>query len=650
MKRLIPVCLVLCSAFPVRGQESYSLSTIADSSWRADTAKINSWMAQADRYLVSRLDSAFLLLRQAYALSEKRGLEEHSVRILSLLAAYYQQKGDTRRSIALINRAIGRAAKLPDKQLLVYLYNVAGVSYRHNGAQAEALFHFLKARQIVQQYRLDYSPYAFQTYNNLGGVWADLGEWRQAIEVLDIAERHLGRGIKESFRAYILINKGLAYWAADTAAALRNFTEALRIASREKDAYAMHTVLINISTLYLETGQYAAAFRYLHEAEKADSILGSDMIRALTRLQAGELYFKIKDYPAAARQLEASLALAEKTDARPAVADARKALSALYAATGRYREAYHYQQQYLSFLDSLQFREKDKTVDLALKYQAAEKDKEIMGQQLQLNARESMLQRKNIWIGGITAGAVLLLLLLVQTGRNSRNKRKLAQERMQNYIQQQELEKLKAMAEGEEKERARIAYDLHDGVMVRFATVKMGLNTLPETIPAFRETDAYRQLLQQFDLATSELRRTAHNLMPDVLLEEGLAQALFYFCRTVEETTGLRIVFQQYGTLPRFRQDFEVTVYRIVQELIQNIVKHAHAEEAVVQLGYEAGLLSLTIEDNGCGFDPGSAGGGMGLTGVRNRLRIFGGIFDIQSTAGSGTTIFFECDTNALTL
>jgi signal transduction histidine kinase len=534
--------------------------------------------------------------------------------------------------------------------LLVYLHNLAGLSYRQNGALAAAIFHFLKAKQIIQQYHLDNSPYTVQTYNNLGGVWADLGEWRQAVQVLDLAEKHIGKEIKESFRAYVLINKGLAYWESDTSAALRNFREALDIVRKEGDGYAMHTVLINMSSLYLEAGRYPEAFRFLHEAAVADSALGSDMVRAQTQLQAGQVYFKTQDYPEALRHLTAALTLAEKTEARPVAADIHKALSEVYAATGRYKDAFFHQQQRLAYLDSLQFRERDRTVDLALKYQAVEKDKEIMEKLLQLNARESMLQRKNIWIGAVASGAALLLLVLVQTIRNSRNRRKLAQERMQNYVRQQELERLKAMAEGEEKERSRIAYDLHDGVMVRFATVKMGLNTLPEVVPQLRETTGFHQLLRQFDLATSELRRTAHNLMPDVLLEEGLAQALFYFCRSVEEATGLHIVFQQYGTLPRFRQDFEVSIYRIVQELIQNIVKHARATEAVVQLSYEDGLLSLTIEDNGRGFDPATASGGMGLAGVRNRLKIFGGIFDIQSANGSGTTIFFECETKDLIL
>ncbi len=206
------------------------------------------------------------------------------------------------------------------------------------------------------------------------------------------------------------------------------------------------------------------------------------------------------------------------------------------------------------------------------------------------------------------------------------------------------------MIKGEEKERTRMAREIHDGIMVQFSTIKMKMKSVPESYKnldctAYLCTDYYRQLVDQMEDATRDLRSTAHNLMPDMLLQGGLEDAVLYFCNSIKRDTSLEIEFQKHGVLPPLDKEYELSVYRIIQELLQNAIKHANASYILVQLAILSdNLLTLTIEDNGKGFDTTKDIKGMGLVSIKNRLRVMNGFIDINSREGHGTSIHIEFD------
>src|SRR5690606_23229506 len=141
-----------------------------------------------------------------------------------------------------------------------------------------------------------------------------------------------------------------------------------------------------------------------------------------------------------------------------------------------------------------------------------------------------------------------------------------------------------AVLDGEEKERARIGRQLHDDVMVSFSIAKINLAALPNEFPAVKSSTAFENVSRQLNQTGVKIRQTAHNLMPDALLTEGLMYAISYFCKGINRTCELSVRFQHYGHLPPLPPETETGLYRIVQELVQNVVKHAQATEALVQL------------------------------------------------------------------
>jgi len=184
--------------------------------------------------------------------------------------------------------------------------------------------------------------------------------------------------------------------------------------------------------------------------------------------------------------------------------------------------------------------------------------------------------------------------------------------------------------------------------MVQFSTIKMKMKSVPEQYKlidsaAYFKTDYYRQLVSQMEDATRDLRSTAHNLMPDMLLQGGLEDAVLYFCNGLKRSTGIAIEFQKHGTIAGLNKEFELAVYRIAQELLQNAIKHANATQILVQLTMLTdNLLTLTVEDNGQGFIVDKEQKGLGLMSINNRLKVMNGFMDISSEPGEGTSVHIE--------
>jgi signal transduction histidine kinase len=182
--------------------------------------------------------------------------------------------------------------------------------------------------------------------------------------------------------------------------------------------------------------------------------------------------------------------------------------------------------------------------------------------------------------------------------------------------------------------------------MVQFSALKMNMSVLPNQHSSLKDDRNFRNLLVQLDNATRELRRTAHNLMPDILYEKGLPEATAYFCRSLNLGDSLNITVLRYGDFPELNHGFGLIVYRMIQELVQNIVKHAAASKALVQLSCNDNLLCITIEDNGKGMGPEAPNShkGMGLNGIQKRVADLGGNIEFNNHQEGGTLINIEFD------
>jgi two-component system, NarL family, sensor kinase len=320
-----------------------------------------------------------------------------------------------------------------------------------------------------------------------------------------------------------------------------------------------------------------------------------------------------------------------------------------------YKEAYHWLTKYRQTNDSINSDQtKVKINELETKYNNAKNQQKIQvlqseNKQVQLNARNERLYR---FILGL--GCLFLLLLLVFVLLTARSRRKLAEQKEINYRQQlsemekkQQLKITKAMLEGEELERERVARDLHDGLGGMLSGVKIGLSGWTDTQPAISEDRDLHRIIGQLDTSVTELRRIARNMVPETLLKFGLETALKDLCEFYMRE-GLRITSEMFGIQKDIAMNVQLNIYRIVQELISNAIKHAHADNLILQCSQNENTIFITFEDNGRGFDMDTLADktGMGLDNLKNRIAFLQGKFEVHSAPGEGTSIDIELKTS----
>lgn len=298
----------------------------------------------------------------------------------------------------------------------------------------------------------------------------------------------------------------------------------------------------------------------------------------------------------------------------------------------------------MQFKDSLYSKQNKESLATAdAKYEAEKKEKEIATQKLQLQAQENdILKKKNQFSLALGGGGFLLLGSLV-LWFFYRQRQKIKDKEILALNNRQEVVKLEALINGEEKERIRLAQDLHDGINGDLAVIKYKVSSIEKSKLDTKEKAAYNEVINMLDNAVEQVRRISHNLVPPSLHNFDLIEAIQQFCSKQNASHSVNISFQYFGNRLVLKKENETAIYRIIQELLNNIIKHSNASEALVQLNNHDSKLSITLEDNGKGFDVNTSNNGIGLQNIKSRVSFLKANLDINSTS-KGTTFSIEID------
>ncbi|BAV08696.1 two-component sensor histidine kinase [Filimonas lacunae] len=414
--------------------------------------------------------------------------------------------------------------------------------------------------------------------------------------------------------------------------------------------------LLNLAESYLDEDNAAAGLHYTQEAIKAipDENKEQNRFYIYAMFDMADAWYLQKKYTQAIDLLESSIEKADTLGIFLITDYAHKILANCYEATGNYSKAAMHWKTYAQIRDSMVKEKKMELVyNVEMKYRIADKERELAQKELSIIRNENRIKIKNIWIGIILTATTLLLILGLLINRNNKHKHKLQGEKIRNLHQELAISSLQAMIAGEEKERSRIARDLHDGMGGMLAIIRTRLSSVYRKLDT---TDSYIQnelaeIILLLEESSTELRKTAHNLMPEILLREGLMNATLLFCERIRKGYMLEINTEIWGDTRRLADDFELMVYRIIQELVHNTLKHARATQALVQIVYYAKTLSITVEDNGSGIHVNKPqhAEGTGLKNIRERVSSLNGQMDISSTPGKGTSVYIELEVQEVT-
>lgn len=556
----------------------------------------------------------------------------------------------------------------------VWAYRAIGAYYSIRSNYDSCMYYYKKALQLSEA-KLGNSEETETLYNNIGSVYTQFGNYKQATtyyyKALMSAEKT--GNIVSKVQAYCNLSE-IFETTGDYDKGISHLDDAIRIAPLDRASRTMLAILyINKADLLKAKGKYEAAVATIKKAQAAN-IKGPYYHRSMINsfIMLGDIYTVQKEYKEAFYNYDTAIVLSKKLklnnelaisykglgilnknlgDKEQAITDFNIALAAalnqqadaelvrihnlladLYMEDHQYREAStHYHTAY-ALNDSLaKVNSNMQLKSLEWEYEDVKKDNELIKKELLITQQNASLQKRNLVIYFISGLSIAFIGIVVIYFRNRRKTER----------QQEERARWQATLEGEEGERKRLAKELHDNIGGTLSTVKMWFQTIAEREPLNHTQKEYTDALQLLDTALTEVRNTAHHLMPELLLRHGLAAAVRIFCGNVQKATGMEIDYRYLGYIGEIDKGIALIIYRTVQELVQNIVKHAKATHVLVQLSMHENELSLTVEDNGKGTDVSllPETDGMGLRSIRNNVEKLGGAFQIQAEPGGGTTV-----------
>ncbi len=513
---------------------------------------------------------------------------------------------------------------------------IFGVATYFQGNHQDALDHYLVGLQGFEA--VNDSIGIIGASNHLGTLYKKYKNYEKALE-------HFRRGlqISESIElsdgiADCLNNIGMVYEQMEEyELAMQHYVRSLHIKEEIGDRIGITYNQNNIAAVLAEMGQFDEALEQLHMALESRRSIGSRQSIAINLNNIGEVYYKQGKPDSALHYFRESLKISENIAFLDLVKHTYEYLSRTYVLQRNFKEAFQAHQQYAAVKDSIYNEQHTRQLtELQTKYETQKKEKAIAILEEKNAAAELNLHRERNQKSYIAAGG-LLLLLLGLLGHNRYRQQQKHQLALEEMRQQQV--RLNAIIRGEEKERKRMAEELHDGLGQMLSAVKLNVSGMQSLFHGEAKQTLFKQTLEMIDGSCSELRTISHNMMPSVLIKLGLLPALKEFIAK-NNTPELEIHLEAIGLEKRPDEWIEITLYRIIQEIIENIIRHAQASEAIIQVFADDTEISVMIEDNGVGFDQVNRDNPQrGLKNIQSRVEFLKGSLEIDSTPGQGTTI-----------
>ena len=587
-----------------------------------------------------------------------------------------------------VKEMIALSKKIKFKWGLSTAYILALSYYKNDGKYEKALEYGDSVELVIKNdTAADLRRNKAHLHTNRGNLYYNLGDYSKAIEDYLAAEKifqiikhksiaNTYNGIANCYMSMGLQNKALDY-----------SNKAIDAARQFDDKRQFASLMMNQATIFMNQGNYHAADSILNVVWPVVSKLDNDKsfnifyfnkgdVEAFYKkdtLKALEYYNKSYQYALKnedvwqqCRSLEALLGfqfdlkhedLKSTLDKLNDLADsnnldlfketAYEKYSEWYRLQGDYKKAYEFQKKFKQVSDSLYSEDaNEKIASMETRFRVSGKDNEIKMLQDEKNIQQLSLRQKNIFNYIFAGSAIALLIISFMSYRNYSHRKKLQQARIEELETEKKLTATEAVLKGEEQERTRLAKDLHDGlggmlsgIKYSFQTMKGNLVMTPDNAQAFERS------MDMLDSSIKEMRRVAHNMMPEALVKFGLDTALKDFCNDINQSGALELTYQSIGLEnTAIEQTTAITLYRIVQELINNTMKHASAKTAIVQVTKTDENISITVEDDGKGFDPAilKQARGIGWSNIQSRVEYLKGKLDVQSEPGKGTSVLIE--------
>ncbi|MEZ0541378.1 ATP-binding protein [Fibrella arboris] len=649
-RRLVFTCSILifggcCAGVRAQtGDVAALLQKLATS--RPDTNRVKLLNKLGDEYAYNDIKTARRYYHDGYVLSQKLGFVRGIVRYYSSEGELLNLEGQYDRCLALLRQgvALSRARKDPLREGIMYenMGNTFGFMQRLDSAT----IYYFKSLRLFELFQD--SVKVANVYNNLSSIFMKTDKPETALTYINQAIA-ISRAYEDGFYLSHLINKEAILWKLhrrDEANATSR--QVVALAKKLNDTVALADALENNCRHDLDMARYQAILPHAQALNQLSPNLQSPDRTARAHYWLSVGYYYQKQFADALMHIDKALA-----DARPSVGNEH--LQTYYAHYGRLlladRRNPQQASRYFQLADSLRELSLNSTIvkttrELATQYETEKKEAALQQLSLENQARKRQVSLL-VFSVVVLAGALLFFALWMRNRAKVRRQEKALHEQTVRQLEsEKQLLASHAILKGQEDERSRLAKDLHDGLGGILSSVKYSFQAMKQTFILSEDNAlAFERSMTLLDASLAELRRVSHNMMPESLARLSLADALRDYIQTLTENSAIAFTYQTFG-LDTVELDnlYKTSIYRVVQELTTNIVRHAQATDVLVQIMAKAGQINLTVEDNGLGFDPNQVNErrSMGIQNVYHRINYLKGTVDLQTEPGKGCSYYIE--------
>lgn len=582
----------------------------------------------------SNPDTAIFFAREAYELAEQSDNNQSKLLAYLIMGNVLHVRGSYDLSGKYYKQALELADKEKNDSLKAVALNGIGAMLWQTGKHAESLENHFKSLRIRE--KINDIKGIIISNNSIGMVY-------QSQEKLSLAEKYVGEALEllkkhndpslKISTMHTLANIYGMQGKIKEAFALDE--EGIVIAEKTNNELAKSLFYDNMGNCYLygSPPDYTKAIEFFTKTLKIDSAFANKKQMSDSYVNLGDVFFQQKKYTEAIPYLQRCIVLADESGYAQGKLKALQMLSTAYLHSGNSNEAYTLLKDAMRVKDSLVNTSSESRIAEMQTLYETEKN------QQQINLQQEQLSKKNYILAGIILVALLLGLLGVSGWLRYRLKQR---SRLQNEIMKQQELSAKAVIEAEEDERQRIARDLHDGVGQMMSATKMNLSAI-ESDMKFDNNEqraSFEKIIGLVDESCKEIRNVSHNMMPNALLKKSLASAIRDFIDKMDKKT-LQIHLYTEGLDERLDSSVETVLYRIIQECVNNVIKHAQATTLDISVIKEKDGICATIEDNGKGFDIADKEKfeGIGLKNILTRVEYLKGTVDFDSSLTRGTAV-----------
>ena len=581
-------------------------------------------------------DSSLLFFEQALAIRLSLGLKRGAANIYNNLGNLFKrQEGGAQKAVGYYRQGLDVLGGEDSNTDGARLHNNLGGLYTTMGDYSRASHHLEQARLIYD---------SLNNSHGLGLYLINKGIYYQALNNHAAAEQAFREGLaifqergEEKYIGKCLNSLGNHYFYLDSfSQALAFYGQALELKKLEGDDLA--SIIRNKGAIFVETGQLDKALHNFNNGLEAFTRMGDRREVADIHFNIGRIYAEKGDYDTAIRQYEKCLEMLQSLQLPALKSQALLHLSIAHQEKGELQKALQYNNQYFLARDSLEKNQVEglnQEVNLEKAYNLA---------LVKLSEEE---KQRIIYYGLIGFLAVWLLFLgAALYAFINRKREQVAQLKLEEAVSQQELDRAYAYIDGRDEERQRIGQDLHDRLGSMLSMAKMKFTTLDSKMETFQaeNREQFEKGAELLDQAVDELRQISYNLQSGIIAKFGLKAQLEATAEDLRDTGQLKVELSTHGLQEHLSSKLEIQIYRIIQELATNVIKHAKAKKLSLQVNRFDGMANIMVEDDGQGFDLERAllDGGMGLKNVESRVNKLDGEMKIDSAKGRGTTVMID--------